>query len=144
MTTETSEPEVPAGKSLSLSSRLKSVIHALRGLNFMLQTQRNAWLHVAATVLVILLASFLQVRLEDWRWLVVAMVMVWVAEAFNTAVEYVCEVVPPDYSEAVKRAKDVAAGAVLLCAFGAVVIGFLTLWPYVELMLDRLHGPVNI
>ena len=127
-----------------VSSRLKSIGYALRGLGFMLKTQRNAWLHLAATVVVILLASFLQVRLEDWRWLIVAMVMVWVAEAFNTAVEYICDVVSPGYSEAVKRAKDIAAGAVLVCAFGAAVIGFLTLWPYVELMLDRFHGPVSL
>ncbi|HTN39872.1 MAG TPA: diacylglycerol kinase family protein [Asticcacaulis sp.] len=135
---------MPQSKGFTLFLRLKSVSYALRGLGFMLKTQHNAWLHLAATVLVILAASFLQVRLEDWRWLIVAMVMVWVAEAFNTSVEYVCNVVSPGYSEAVKHAKDIAAGAVLVCAFGAVVIGFLTLWPYVELMLDRLRGPVNL
>jgi diacylglycerol kinase (ATP) len=134
----------PKNDSFSVPSRLKSIGYALRGLNFMLKTQHNAWLHLAATVLVVLVASFLQVRLEDWRWLIVAMIMVWVAEAFNTAVEYVCDIVSPGYSEAVKRAKDIAAGAVLVCATGAAVIGFLTLWPYVELMLDRLRGPVNI
>ena len=134
----------PKNDGFSVSSRLKSVGYAMRGLSLMLKTQHNAWLHLAATIVVILLASFLQVRLDDWRWLIVAMVMVWVAEAFNTAVEYVCDVVSPGYSEAVKSAKDIAAGAVLVCAFGAVVIGFLTLWPYVELMLDRFHGPVSL
>ena len=133
-----------AKQSFKISSRLKSVGYALRGLSFMLKTQHNAWLHLAATMLVILAASFLQVRLEDWRWLIVAMVMVWVAEAFNTAVEYVCNVVSPGYSELVKHAKDIAAGAVLVSAFGAAMIGFLTLWPYVELMLDRFHGPVSL
>lgn len=138
------EETPPQTDDFKASSRLKSIGYALRGLSFMLKTQHNAWLHLGATVLVILAASFLQVRLEDWRWLIVAMVMVWVAEAFNTAVEYVCDVVSPGYSEAVKNAKDIAAGAVLVCAFGAVVIGFLTLWPYVELMLDRFHGPVSL
>jgi diacylglycerol kinase (ATP) len=138
------EETPPHTDGFKLSSRLKSIAYALRGLSFMLKTQHNAWLHLAATVGVILLASFLQVRLEDWRWLIAAMVMVWVAEAFNTAVEYVCDVVSPGYSEAVKHAKDIAAGAVLVCAFGAAVIGFLTLWPYVELMLDRFRGPVNL
>ncbi len=138
------EKTPPQSNGFKASSRLKSIGSALRGLSFMLKTQHNAWMHLAATVAVILVASFLQVRLEDWRWLIVAMVMVWVAEAFNTAVEYVCDVVSPGYSEAVKHAKDIAAGAVLVCAFGAAVIGFLTLWPYVELMLDRLHGPVSL
>lgn len=142
MSTTKETPQQADG--LKASSRLKSFGYALRGLGFMLKTQHNAWLHLAATVGVILAASFLQVRLEDWRWLIVAIVMVWVAEAFNTAVEYVCDVVSPGYSEAVKHAKDIAAGAVLVCAFGAAVIGFLTLWPYVELMLDRFHGPVAI
>lgn len=136
--------ETPQSKGFTMSSRLKSVGYALQGLSFMLKTQHNAWQHLAATVGVILAASFLQVRLEDWRWLIVAMVMVWVAEAFNTAVEYVCNVVSPGYSELVKHAKDIAAGAVLVCAFGAAVIGFLTLWPYVELILDRFHGPVSL
>jgi len=141
----TQTPEnLPQNDSFSLGSRLKSFGYALQGLGFMLKTQHNAWLHLAATVLVILAASFLQVRLEDWRWLVFAMALVWMAEAFNTAVEYVCNVVSPQYSEAVKNAKDIAAGAVLVCAIAAAVIGFLTIWPYVELMLDRLHGPVTI
>lgn len=139
-----SEKNPPQTDGFKVSSRLKSVGYALHGLSFMLKTQHNAWLHLAATVMVILLASFLQVRLEHWRWLIVAMVMVWTAEAFNTAVEYVCDVVSPGYSEPVKHAKDIAAGAVLVCAFGAAVIGFLTLWPYVELMLDRFHGPVSL
>lgn len=134
----------PQADSLKTASRLKSVGHALQGLGFMLKTQHNAWLHLAATVGVILAASFLQVRLEDWRWLIVAIVMVWVAEAFNTAVEYVCDAVSPGCSETVKHAKDIAAGAVLVCVIGAAVIGFLTLWPYVELMLDRFHGPVSL
>lgn len=134
----------PQTDDFKAASHLKSVSYALRGLGFMLKTQHNAWLHLAATVLVILAASFLQVRLEDWCWLIVSMVMVWVAEAFNTAVEYVCDVVSPGYSAAVKHANDIAAGAVLVCAFGAAVIGFLTLWPYVELMLDRFRGPVSL
>ena len=138
------EEKPPQADGFTAASRLKSIGYALRGLGFMLKTQHNAWLHLGATVLVILAASFLQVRQEDWRWLIVAMVMVWMAEAFNTAVEYVCDVVSPGHSEAVKHAKDIVAGAVLVCAFGAAVIGFLTLWPYVELMLDRFHGPVNL
>ena len=126
------------------SSRLSSLGKALKGLGFVLKRQHNAWLHLTATVLVILLASFLQVRLEDWRWLVVAMAMVWTAEAFNTTIAHVSSVVPPDYAEVAGRARDIAAGAVLVCVVAAVVIGFLTMWPYVELMMDRFRGPVSL
>ncbi len=128
----------------SLSARLNSFGYALEGLAFMLKSQHNAWLHVAASVVVILVASFLQVHVADWRWLVAAMAMVWIAEGFNTAVEHVCNVVSPDHSLAVKRAKDVAAGAVLLAALAAAIIGLLTLWPYVETLLAVLRGPISI
>ncbi|ESQ86760.1 hypothetical protein ABAC460_22175 [Asticcacaulis sp. AC460] len=125
-------------------SRLRSFGYAFQGLIFTLKTQHNAWLHLVATVLVVLAASFLGVDAADWRWLIVAIAMVWVAETFNTAVEYVCDVVSPDYAEAVKRAKDIAAGAVLICAFAAALIGILTLWPYVDAYIRVLSGPVQL
>lgn len=59
-----------------------------------------------------------------------AIFFVWSAEAFNTAVEYVWDIVQPGYSLVVKRAKDIAAGAVLLSATSAAVIGAITFWPY--------------
>ena len=125
-------------------SRLSSLGKALKGLGFVLKRQHNTWLHLTATVAVILLASFLQVRLEDWRWLIVVMAMVWTAEAVNTAIAHVSSVVPPDYAEAAGRARDIAAGAVLVCVIAAIVTGFLTMWPYVELMIDRFRGPVSL
>ena len=112
-------------------SRLKSFGYAIQGVGFMLRTQHNAWLHLAATLIVLLLASSLHVTLSDWRWLIIAIVVVWVAETFNTAVEHLCDVVSPGYSEAVKRAKDIAAGAVLICSMGAALVGIVTFWPYV-------------
>ena len=127
----------PSRDAFSLRSRLESLGCALEGLGFMLKTQHNAWLHLAATLIVIVLASFLGVSGEDWRWLIVAIVMVWVAEAFNTAVEYLCDVVSPGYSISVKRAKDIAASAVLVCAIGAVFVGAVTLWPYIEALVPR-------
>lgn len=130
------EKEGRSRESFSVSNRLQSFVHALSGLGFMLRTQHNAWLHLAATLMVVAAALFLGVSLEDWRWLVVAMVTVWVAESFNTAVEHVCDVVSPGYSVSVKRAKDIAASAVLVCAAGAVFVGVVTLWPYVKALVQ--------
>lgn len=132
-----SEKGAPERGAFSLRSRAQSFGHAFQGLGFMLRTQHNARLHAAATIIVILVAWFLRVRLEDWRWLTVAIVMVWVAESFNTAVEHVCDVVSPGYSESVKRAKDIAASAVLVCAAGAVLVGAVTFWPYFDLLTRR-------
>lgn len=115
---------------LTFAARLKSFGYALQGIAFMLKTQHNAWLHGVATIGVIALAVYCDVSGSDWRWLIVAMGMVWVGETINTAVEYVCDVVSPDYNHAVKHAKDIAAGGVLIAAIAALVIGALTFWPY--------------
>ena len=114
----------------SLKERLQSFRYAFAGIAFMLRTQHNARIHLAATVIVLVTSAALQISVADWRWIVVALALVWVAEAFNTALEHLCDVVSPSYSLAVKYAKDVAAAAVLLNAIAALCIGVLTITPY--------------
>ena len=97
----------------------------------MLRTQHNAWLHLGATLAVCSCGWGLRVSAADWRWLIAAITLVWAAEALNTAIEVVCDVISPGYHPAIGTAKDIAAGAVLLCAIGAFLIGGLTLAPYV-------------
>lgn len=125
MTLETMTPA-----RFTIAARLKSFRYAFAGVGFMLRTQHNAWLHLAATAAVVTAGVLLEVTAEDWRWLVAAVVLVWVAEAMNTAFEHLCDVVSPEFHVSVQRSKDVAAGAVLICAIGAVVLGALTLAPY--------------
>lgn len=116
----------------SLSDRVKSFGYALRGLGFMLRTQHNAWIHLAATVVVVAAGIALRITAEDWRWMVLAIALVWVAEIVNTAFEHLCDVVQPEFHVSVKTAKDVAAGAVLVAALGAAIIGVMVFWPYVR------------
>lgn len=125
-------PPDKAGRTqrFSLLARGKSFAYAWQGIAFMLRTQHNAWLHGAATLAVIALALYCDVSASDWRWLIVSMAMVWVGETLNTAVEYVCDVLSPEYHVAVKHAKDIAAGGVLIAALAAALIGALTFWPY--------------
>ncbi|GAA0578502.1 diacylglycerol kinase [Rhizomicrobium electricum] len=118
-------------KSFSVLARAKSFRYAFAGLWLMLRTQHNAWIHLAGTLAVCAAGWALHVSNADWRWLVVAIVMVWIAEALNTAFEHLCDVVSPDFHASVKASKDIAAGAVLICALGAVVIGALVFVPYV-------------
>ena len=120
------------GSTFSITERMRSFGYAFQGLGFMLRTQHNAWIHVLASLMVIILAAVLDVAAEAWVWLIVAMALVWIAETTNTAFEHVCDVISPEFHPAVKRAKDVAAGAVLLSAVAAVAIGAITLWPYVR------------
>ena len=95
----------------------------------MLASQHNAWIHLAATVLVGLAGWALGLNRFEWCWIVAAIMAVWVAEALNTAFEHLCDVVSPEFHPEVKTAKDVAAGAVLMTAAGAIAVGLLVLGP---------------
>ncbi|MGV3741525.1 MAG: diacylglycerol kinase family protein [Burkholderiaceae bacterium] len=120
----------PARKRFSFVARLKSFSYAIQGIAFVLRTQHNAWLHLLATAGVVALGLILDITLAEWRWLIVAISAVWVSETLNTAVEQLCDVVSPQYAEAVKRAKDIAAGAVLIASVCAVLLGASVFFPY--------------
>jgi diacylglycerol kinase (ATP) len=106
-----------------LKDRLKSFSYAFDGIAFMLRTQHNAWIHLGVTILVCAAGAVLSLSAGEWRWLVVAIVMVWIAETTNTAFEHLCDLVSPEFHPSVQKAKDIAAGAVLIAAIGAAVIG---------------------
>jgi diacylglycerol kinase (ATP) len=125
----------------SLAARMRSFGFALAGVKDLLRTEHNAWLHLVAAMLVGGAGLALHVSLDDWRWLVLCIALVLAAEAFNTAIEVLCDVVHPERHEAIKRIKDIAAGAVLLCAAGAALIGIATLLPY---LADRSMLPSGL
>jgi diacylglycerol kinase (ATP) len=81
---------------------------------------------------VIAAGFWLKVSADDWRWLVVAIALVWVAESMNTAFEHLCDVVSPEFHPSVQRCKDIAAGAVLVCVIAALALGVLTFAPYLR------------
>lgn len=113
-----------------IKKRLYSFSYAFSGIAFVLKTQPNAWLHAAIAILVVTLAAYLQILASDWRWLVLTITLVWFAETINTAFEFVCDVVSPQYHANVQKAKDIAAGAVLICAVGAAILGLMVFLPY--------------
>lgn len=119
----------------SIAARLKSFAYAIEGFAFMLRTQHNAWLHLAATAAVVAAGFALRISNADWRWLIAAIALVWVAETMNTAFEHLCDVVSPQFHPSVKRAKDIAAAAVLVCATAAAILGVLTFWPYLARLI---------
>lgn len=122
-------------RAFEFTGRMRSIKCAFAGICAMLKTQHNTWLHVCATLGVIGAGIFFGISLAEWCRLVLAITAVWTAEAINTAFEFLADVASPNFHPLVKHAKDVAAGAVLISAIGAVIIGFLVLGPHVlELM----------
>ena len=110
--------------------RIQSFTYALTGIATLLREQQNAWVHLLATLLVIGFGLWFSVSATDWSLVIIAIVLVWMAEALNTAIELVCDRVSPEYHPLVKKAKDIAAGAVLVTAVGAAIIGLVVFLPY--------------
>lgn len=112
----------------SLKSRVLSFKYAFKGIAALF-TQPNACIH--ACVMVLVLAAGLWLKIAPWEWCAVAICIggVLSAEAFNTAIEALCDKVSPDYDPLIGKAKDVAAGAVLLFVFGAIAVGLIIFLP---------------
>ena len=114
----------------SIASRLESFRCAFRGVGTMLASQHNARSHLLATVGVCGLGLLVGISRLEWCAIVVAIAMVWMAEALNTAFEFLSDVTSPEFHPLIQKAKDVAAAAVLLSAAGAAVIGLIVFVPH--------------
>ena len=123
--------EPPRPPPFTVSARLRSFAFALQGLRTMLRYEHNARIHLAATLGIVAFGLAVGISGADWRWIVAAVLWVWFAEAMNTAFEHLCDVVSPGRNESVRLAKDIAAAAVLISAIGAVLLGAITLMPYI-------------
>lgn len=115
--------------------RCMSFACAGRGIVLMLRTQLNARLHLLATVLVIAAGLAFRVTRGEWCMLTLAIGIVWAAEAANTALELLADRITLEHDKPIGRAKDIAAGGVLLAAITATVIGILILGPHVWALL---------
>ncbi len=119
-------------RSLTFTGRVRSFGFAIRGIGIMLRSQQNAWIHAAATVAIVVAGVLCELSRTEWCWIVLAIVAVWTAEALNTALEFLTDVASPEFHPIAGHAKDVAAGAVLIAAVGATIIGALVLGPHVS------------
>lgn len=108
---------------------MASFRHAFAGVALLVRSQANARIHLAATVVVVAMGLWLQLPERDWALLTLAMGGVWAAEALNTAIETVVNLVSPEWHPLARDAKDLAAGGVLLATLVAVVIGVLVFAP---------------
>ena len=117
--------------------RGKSFACALRGIAVLLRTQTNARIHLLATVLVVAAGFMFRISRGEWVPLAFAIGIVWIAEAVNTAIEALADRITRENDDAIRRAKDVAAGAVLLAAITAAIIGLLILGPHAWAVVRR-------
>ncbi len=110
---------------------------AFSGLGLVFRSQDSARIQLLAAIAVVLLGLALRLSAAEWCAVVLAVAVVLATEAVNTAIELVVDLASPGYNVVAGRAKDVAAGAVLIAAFGAAAVGAIVFGPHVW---ARLHG----
>ncbi|HZU70410.1 MAG TPA: diacylglycerol kinase family protein [Ktedonobacteraceae bacterium] len=126
-----SKSPLPAGSPKSEWAKfIASFGYAFAGLWYALRTQRNMWVHIIIAVLAIALGIVLRISAVEFAMIFVAITGVFIAEMFNTVIELCIDLASPEYHPLAKIAKDVAAGAVLLSAILAVVIGLFVFVPH--------------
>lgn len=113
-----------------LQKRLKSFTYALSGIGSFLNKEPNAWIHCSAIVIVTIAGFLFGITRTEWLVIILCFGIVLAAEALNTAIERLVNLVSPDYHPIAGDVKDIAAGAVLICAITAAIIGLIIFIPY--------------
>jgi diacylglycerol kinase len=119
-------------KKFILSERLLSFRYAFRGLIALIRFEHNFRIHLVMLAAAILAGIFFGISLSEWTAILFVSSMVLVSESLNSAIEYLSDAVSPGKDERIRKAKDIAAAAVLISAISAVITGLLIFIP--ELM----------
>ena len=111
---------------------MRSFYYAFSGLGYALKTQRNMRLHFLALFLVILLGLWVKLLRFEWAMLFICSGAVISAEMFNTSLEKLMDHIHPEKHEGIKRAKDLAAAAVLIFAIFSIAVAYFIFWERVK------------
>ncbi len=122
---------------MPLRKWVDSAGYAIEGIIYAARTQRHLRYHLYTAAFVLILSYVLGLTRTDFLIIAIALILVLIAEMINTAIEYVVDLLSPEHNESARIAKDVAAGAVLISAFGALVIGYIILFPYFSVEFQK-------
>ena len=114
-----------------IKKRIKSFGYAFQGIGNFIRKEPNAWIHCTAVVVVTSLGLYYGISATEWCIVILCFGLVLMAEAFNTAIERLVDLVSPDFHPVAGTIKDVAAGAVLLGAIAAAIVGCIIFIPYI-------------
>ncbi|MDX9714729.1 MAG: diacylglycerol kinase [Dissulfurispiraceae bacterium] len=128
---------------MPLRKWVHSANNAIEGIIFAAKSQRHVRYHLVFAAIVLILCLIMGVSRFDFMLLSIAIILVLLAEMVNTAIEHVVNLISPQYSEYARTAKDVAAGAVLITAFGAVFLGYIVIYPYIQKMFTDGLPPLR-
>ena len=118
-----------------IKERIASFGYAFEGIFEVIQSQSNFKIHFLATFLVLVAGYYFSISTTEWCLVVGCITLVLSAETFNTAIEHLTNLVSPEYHILAKKTKDAAAGAVLLIAIGATIIGCIIFLPKIGVLI---------
>jgi diacylglycerol kinase (ATP) len=118
-----------------LQKRIRSFGYAFKGIWMLFRHEANAQIHLLAIIIVTIAGIYFHLSLIKWALVAIAIGMVISAEAFNSAIEKLTDGIYKEQNENAGKIKDIAAGAVLICAITAVVIGIIVFLPYIAKIL---------
>jgi diacylglycerol kinase len=101
------------------------------------KSQCNLRIHIIAAIIAIILGFILRISVQEWLIISIVIGSVISAEMFNTSIEAIVDIISPEYSENAKKAKDISAGAVLILAIVAVVVGIIIFVPKIILVINQ-------
>lgn len=114
-----------------MRKRLRSFRYAFQGMKTLLRDEHNSRIHLAAMLAVIIAGFLLRISRVEWCLATICFGTVFMAEAMNSAIEAVADLVMPDKHPLIKKAKDVAAAGVLFTAIAAAAVGLIIFIPYI-------------
>jgi diacylglycerol kinase len=118
-------------------SLVRAFACAIAGICELLSEGRNARIQFVIAIVVIVLGTVLRLAATEWMIVILLIALVLSLEAVNTAIEHAVDLASPDLHPIAKRAKDMAAGAVLITSVAAVVIGAIIFVPYLLAVWKR-------
>ena len=116
-------------KKFSWRNRLRSFVFAFEGVVIFFSREHNAWIHGVAALLVLIVSFLMKLSAVEMILVILAIGLVWITEIINTAIEKTMDHLSPQQHPAVKIIKDLSAGAVLIAALVAAIIGSIIFIP---------------
>ncbi|MBN1952765.1 MAG: diacylglycerol kinase family protein [Bacteroidales bacterium] len=109
--------------------QLRTFVFAFRGIVAFFRLESKAVIHLVAAILAIAMSWILEISAMEWLLVILAIILVFTAELFNTIAEEMADLIQPEKDKKVAYIKDMGAGAVLLTAIGALIVGLVIFLP---------------
>jgi diacylglycerol kinase len=108
---------------------------AFKGLRYATVTQLNFRVHLVATLLAVFIGYALHISTNEWQWIMLCVTLVLITELVNTSIEFLTDLVSPDYNELAGHVKDIGAAAVVIAALFALITGVIIFLPKILLLI---------